>query len=155
MEIVCCSYLKICKIRSQWIQIRASTDGVEWLLPWTDSGTSIRFGSNICICFLLLQTQLSPWAWYSSWYLFSAHHTHLFMNMCWVPFAGKKHFLLCHIRHTSWHNFIVYISCVSGVCLVWWKTSHRVSKTAGTPLWVWRSFSDSDLGSSMEKKRVR
>lgn len=36
-----------------------------------------------------LQTQLSPWVWYSSWYLFFAHHTHSFMSMWLAPSAGK------------------------------------------------------------------
>lgn len=49
----------------------------------------------------VLQSQLSRWVWYSSWYLFSKRLIHLFMNMCLVPFAGKKGFLLCHLQHTS------------------------------------------------------
>lgn len=53
---------------------------VEYVFPAQDHLTS---------SFSFLQTQLSPWVWYSSWYLFSAHHTHSFTSMWLAPSAGK------------------------------------------------------------------
>lgn len=107
-----------------------------------------------------LQTQLSPWVWYSSWYLFCAHHTRLSMNMCSAPSAGKKHCRPFFISQTSdinsWFTLIIALFFfLSDIWLVWWRTVHRVSRTAGILLWVWRSYSDSGQESYKEKKRVR
>ncbi len=119
------------------------------------------FHSWLCLsASSVLQTRLSPWVWYSSWYLFSALHTHPSMNMCSAPFAGKKNsrprcLQRSQVDINSWFTLVIISFCLSDVCLVWWKTVHRVSETAGIPLWVWKSCSDSDPESSKEKKRVR
>lgn len=54
-----------------------------------------------------LQTPWSPWAWCSSLCLSFARHTHLYMNTCWLPFAGKNYPQLKQLclstQRGSWH----------------------------------------------------
>lgn len=85
--------------------VRKSSDHLIICSFWNFHSSSIW-----CISFSsFLQAQLSPWGWYSSWYLFSAHHTHLSMNMCSAPFAGKQHSLLCHLKTLTTHKLMVHI----------------------------------------------
>lgn len=84
---------------------------------------------------------------------------HTTLTLPWTcarrPLLVRKHSQRSQVDINSWFTFVIMPFCLSDVCLVWWRTVHRASKTAGIPLWVWRSYSGSDPESSREKKRVR
>lgn len=98
-------------------------------VPRTASGTLIclefriyTYINILSISISFMQTQWLLWVWCSSLCLFSVHHTHLYMNMCWVPFAGEKHPQL-FILDTEVYRFSLVTLIILPSLVLWFLAS--------------------------------